>query len=77
MAVSVSELNEIEAFFASVELPETIMINAATKQNDVRQAVEQGIALIRSGEMASRLEEAKMEILRGIKAAIIAQQAGE
>jgi hypothetical protein len=73
MAVSVSELNEIEAFFASVELPERIMINAATIQHNVADAVEKGIALIRSGEMAPKLEECKMEILRSIKAAILAQ----
>ncbi|RXK83719.1 DUF6965 family protein [Filimonas effusa] len=74
MAVSLTELDELEAFFASVELPETIMLNAATKQNAVKESVQAGIALIRSGEMAPRLEEAKMNILRSIKTALLAQQ---
>lgn len=74
MAVSPIELNELEAFFASVELPETLMLNAATKQNAVKESIRAGIELIRSGEMAPRLEEAKMNILRDIKAALLAQQ---
>jgi hypothetical protein len=74
MSVSASELNQIEAFFASVDLPDSIKVNDATIQHNVADAVRQGIALIRSGEMASRLEECKMDILRGIKAAILAQQ---
>jgi hypothetical protein len=74
MAVSDQELNELEAFFASVDLPKSIMLNAATRQNNVRESVESGIALIRTREMAPRLEEAKMNILRKIKEAVLAQQ---
>lgn len=74
MAVSPNELNELEAFFASIELPESIMLNAATTQHNVKESIRMGIELIRSGEMAPRLEEAKMNILRSIKAALLAQQ---
>lgn len=74
MAISTQELDELEKFFRSTPLPEKLKLNNAITQHDVPGIINECFTILQRNDISPRIMEMRVNILRQIKIALMAEQ---
>ena len=64
------QLQELEQFFANIEIPHTLKVNVATTQNDAPKFIRENIALLKKDEVSPTIVEMRYKLLTELKEAI-------